>query len=62
MPSDQWLTGPDVQRWLKISRWTLARYRERPDFPDPIQLSNGTYRWSEQSIQDWIDSRPRRSK
>tara|TARA_Y100001937_G_C6880486_1_gene224511 strand:+ start:32 stop:280 length:249 start_codon:yes stop_codon:yes gene_type:complete len=57
------LTQPEVSEWLKISKSTLYRWVQEGAFPKPVVLGkpekNGTSRWVEDEIQEWLDNRPR---
>ena len=61
--STTFLTGPEVCAWLKISKSTLYLWVQRGIFPKPKILGlpekNGTSRWIESEIQEWLDNRPR---
>ena len=61
--STTFLTGPEVCAWLKISKSTLYLWVQRGIFPKPKILGlpekNGTSRWVESEIQEWLDNRPR---
>ena len=57
------LTQPEVSDWLRISKSTWYRWVQEGIFPKPVMLGkpekNGTSRWVEDEIQDWLDKRPR---
>ena len=43
------------------SRQTIWRKVRRNDFPAPIDLGNGQVGWPEQTIADWVASRPEKT-
>ena len=57
------LTGPEVCSWLKISKSTLYLWVQKGIFPKPVMLGlpekNGTSRWIESEVQEWLEKRPR---
>jgi predicted DNA-binding transcriptional regulator AlpA len=56
-PALQFLRISDVCRLLRISKPTLWRLRQRPDFPQPTLISDRVIGWSRSEIQTWIDAR-----
>ncbi len=44
-----------------LSRTTLWRLERRGDFPRRIRLSPNSTGWLESEIEQWIESRPRKS-
>ena len=49
---------PDVRRLSGLSRSTIYQKIADGEFPRPIQLSKRSVGWTDQSILDWIASRP----
>lgn len=56
----EYLTGPELRAKLRISRRTLARYRHRPDFPNPIRRSGAALLWRRADVERWLLSREER--
>ncbi len=44
-----------------LSRTTLWRLERRGDFPHRIRLSPNSIGWIETEVEEWIESRPRKS-
>ncbi len=51
----------DVANTTGLSRTTLWRLERRGDFPRRIRLSPNSTGWIESEIEEWIESRPRKS-
>jgi predicted DNA-binding transcriptional regulator AlpA len=52
-PAPAMLTARDLEARFQLSRATLYRLRQRPDFPAPTFLSPREPRWSESAIVAW---------
>ena len=55
------LTLNEVQEITSLSRATINRYRQIGDFPDAIQVTSGRVVFSADELNDWIETRPRKS-
>ena len=53
---DELLTVHDVARLLKVSAWTVYKFKRNPllDFPRGVHLSAKTVRYRRGDILDWI--------
>ena len=47
------LNAKALRQWLSISRTTLHRLEQRPDFPKPF-LVGGAKRWDRSEIEQWL--------
>ena len=54
--SEWLLTERDILARLKVSRSTFWRMRKRREFPEPLEISAGCKRWSEETYAEY--SRP----
>ncbi len=55
------LRTPEVTNITGLSRTTLWRLERRGDFPRRIRLSPNSIGWIETEVEEWIESRPRKS-
>ena len=57
------LTQPEISDWLKISKSTVYRWVQEGNFPKPVMIGkpekNGTSRWVEEEVKEWLSQRPR---
>ena len=49
----------DLMRIFKLGRTATYRLTHSPDFPPPLVISPGCYRWREADLQAYLDSRTR---
>ena len=45
---------------LGVSVVTLWRMRQRHEIPEPVEISPGAIGWTEEELQTWLETRPRR--
>ena len=55
------LRAPEVMARTGFSRVTLWRRVRDGAFPAPIELGTNMIGWLEEEIQNWIETRPRRT-
>jgi predicted DNA-binding transcriptional regulator AlpA len=53
------LTREELALRLKVAPVTVWRWARKGALPPGIQLADGTVRWSETELAEWISSRPR---
>ena len=58
---DQMLRPTEVMARTGLSRTTIWRRVKAGSFPAPYVLGENSIGWTAQSINDWLDSRPRRT-
>ena len=54
---DHLLTKEDVITLLRISESRFRGLRNSSDFPAPLTLGPRTFRWTRESITEWIAAR-----
>ena len=59
--NDPMLRPPEVMARTGLSRTTIWRKVKAGSFPAPLVLSENSIGWTAQSIEDWLESRPRRT-
>ena len=59
--SDHILRPPAVMARTGLSRTTIWRRVKAGSFPAPLILGENSIGWTAQSIDDWLESRPRRT-
>ncbi len=59
--SDCMLRPPEVMARTGLSRTTIWRRVKAGKFPAPLVLGENSIGWTAQSIEDWLESRPRRT-
>lgn len=47
------LNAKALRKWLLISRTTLHRLEQRPDFPRPFVVG-GAKRWDRSEVEQWL--------
>ncbi len=55
------LRAPEVMARTGLSRVTIWRRVKAGSFPAPYVLGANSIGWTAQSIEDWLESRPRRT-
>ncbi len=55
------LRAPEVMARTGLSRVTIWRRVKAGNFPAPLILGENSIGWTAQSIEDWLESRPRRT-
>ena len=58
---DKMLRAPEVMMRVGLSRTTIWRHIRAGIFPAPIEIGVNSIGWPENSIAEWIESRPRRT-
>ncbi len=58
---NQMLRAPEVMARTGLSRVTIWRRVKAGKFPAPLVLGENSIGWTAQSIEDWLESRPRRT-
>ncbi len=58
---NQMLRAPEVMACTGLSRVTIWRRVRAGKFPAPLVLGENSIGWTAQSIEDWLESRPRRT-
>ncbi len=58
---NQMLRAPEVMARTGLSRVTIWRRVRAGTFPPPVELGVNSIGWTAQSIEDWLESRPRRT-
>ncbi len=58
---NQMLRAPEVMARTGLSRVTIWRRVKAGKFPAPYILGENSIGWTAQSIEDWLDSRSRRT-
>jgi predicted DNA-binding transcriptional regulator AlpA len=55
---DGYLEAQQVAERAGVSRETIWRYRRRGDIPEPDEYAGRTPLWREETITEWLASRP----
>ena len=55
------LRAPEVMARIGCSRVTLWRWVRAGNLPAPVELGRNMIGWREEEIEEWIQSRPRRT-